>query len=141
VLDGVAELVREDDGGRERAEGLVQLRHQVRRVVRDVVVVLAAAVEGVAPDVVVGEALAVACPRRAVLRLRLDAAREVLEALVVDPRKLGGPELAQAAGRRFKSLVEVARPLQEVGGRRGRRRTAVIVVIPDGSDDDDGDRS
>jgi hypothetical protein len=52
VLDGVAELVCEDDGGRERAEGLVELRHQVGRVVRDVVVVLAAAVEGVAPDVV-----------------------------------------------------------------------------------------
>src|SRR4029079_17477824 len=95
VLYGVPELVREDDGGRKSAEGLVQLRHQGRRVVRDVVVALAAAVEGVAPDVVVGEALAIARPRRAVLRPGLDPAREVLEALVVDPRKLGGPELSQ----------------------------------------------
>ena len=89
---------------------------------------------------IIDEAPAVAGPRRAALRLRLDPDREVLDGLVLHPRKLGGPELAQAASRRLQGLVEVGRPVQEVDGGCGRRRTAVIVVIPDGSNDDDGDR-
>jgi hypothetical protein len=106
-LDRVAHLVREDDRRCQGTEGLVELGHEERRVVGDVVVTLAAAVEGIALDVGVGEVLAVALPRAAARGLRLESAGEVVEGLAVDLRESRRPVVTDAGLRRGQHFGEV----------------------------------